>query len=104
MAQAWTLGKLASVNGETRARWSDMVSGAKRLQHAILIGGSHHEVCEAAKLMSRGWDHALHLRALGAWLIESFRGAPSVWAAINRTLRVEYLDGDERVTLNLTSS
>ncbi len=104
MKHWWTVGELARINPGTQRRWSKMVRGAERLDQAISRGGSHEEVEAATDLMCKGWEHAFHLRALGAYLISTFRPHASLWTAVNRTLRVECPDGDEHVTLNLSSS
>ncbi len=104
MRHWWTLGDLARKNGETRERWADLARGAARLRDAISGGGPHTEVREAARLLSRGWEHAFHQRALGVYLVEAVRAHPHLWGAVNRTLRIEYREGEERVVLNLSST
>ncbi|WP_419164031.1 hypothetical protein [Candidatus Palauibacter sp.] len=100
----WTLGRLAEKNGDTRGRWRELARGARRLNEAIAGGGPHTEIREAARLMSRGWEHAFHMRALGVYLTEAFRAHPHLWAGVNRSLRVEYRQGEERVVLNFSST
>ncbi|MYA34898.1 MAG: hypothetical protein F4164_02470 [Gemmatimonadales bacterium] len=104
MRHWWTVGDLARKNGETRERWADLARGAARLRDAISGGGPHTEVREAARLLSRGWEHAFHQRALGVYLVEAVRAHPHLWGAVNRSLRVEYREGEERVVLNLGST
>lgn len=104
MRHWWTVGDLARKNGETRERWADLARGAARLRDAISDGGPHTEVREAARLLSRGWEHAFHQRALGVYLVEAVRAHPHLWGAVNRSLRVEYREGEERVVLNLGST
>lgn len=104
MRHWWTVGDLARKNGETRERWADLACGAARLQDAISEGGPHTEVREAARLLSRGWEHAFHQRALGVYLVEAVRAHPHLWGAVNRSLRIEYGEGEERVVLNLSST
>ncbi|MYC89213.1 MAG: hypothetical protein F4X22_13405 [Gemmatimonadales bacterium] len=104
MRHWWTVGDLARKNGETRERWADLARGAARLRDAISGGGPHTEVREAARLLGRGWEHAFHQRALGVYLVEAVRAHPHLWGAVNRSLRVEYREGEERVVLNLSST
>ena len=104
MRHWWTVGDLARKNGETRERWANLARGAVRLQDAISGGGPHTEVREAARLLSRGREHAFHQRALGVYLVEAVRAHPHLWGAVNRTLRIEYREGEERVVLNLSST
>ena len=104
MRHWWTVGDLARKNGETRERWADLARGAARLREAISDGGPHTEVRESARLLSRAWEHAFHQRALGVYLVEAVRAHPHLWAAVNRSLRIEYGEGEERVVLNLSST
>ena len=104
MRHWWTAGDLARRNGDTRARWADLARGAARLHEAISGGGPHTEVGEAARLLRRGWEHAFHVRALGAYLTEAFRAHPRLWGSVSRSLRVEYGEQGERVVLNLSST
>lgn len=104
MRHWWTVGDLARRNGDTRERWADLARGAARLRDAISGGGPHTEVREAARLLSRGWEHAFHQRALGVYLVEAVRAHPHLWGAVNRSLRIEYREGEERVVLNLGST
>ncbi len=101
MRHWWTVGDLAAKNGETRARWSDLARGAGRLHEAIEGVGPYTEVAAAARLMRRGWEHAFHVRALGAHLMEAFRTRPELSDSVGRSLRVEYRERGERVVLNL---
>ena len=104
MRHWWTVGELVRRNGETRERWADLARGAAHLQDAIAGGGAHTGVREAARWMSRGWEHAFHQRALGVYLVEAVRAHPHLWGAVNRSLRVEYRERGQRVVLNLGSS
>ena len=104
MRHWWTVGDLARKNGETRERWADLARGAARLREAISDGGPHTEVRASARLLSRAWEHAFHQRALGVYLVEAVRAHPHLWAAVNRSLRIEYREGEERVVLNLSST
>ena len=101
MRHWWTVGDLARRNGETRARWRDLARGAARLHEAIEEGGPYTEVAASARLMRRGWEHAFHVRAFGAHLMEAFRTRPEFSESVSRSLRVEYRERGERVVLNL---
>ncbi|WP_423926380.1 hypothetical protein [Candidatus Palauibacter sp.] len=104
MRHWWTVGDLARKNGDTRGRWADLARGAEHLHEAIVDGGPHTQVGEAARRMRRGWEHAFHVRALGVYLTEAFRAHPHLWGSVSRSLRVEYREGEERVVLNLSST
>ena len=104
MRHWWTAGDLARKNAETRERWADLARGADRLHEAISDGGPHTEVAESARLLRRGWEHAFHVRALGAYLTEAFRAHPRLWGSVGRSLRVEYGKGKQRVVINLSST
>ncbi len=104
MTHWWTAGSLAQENPDLRGRWAALRLGARRLHDAISSEGSYRELRGAAKLMSQGWEHAFHMRAIGICLSEALRGLPGSKGYLNRALRVEYDEGGERVVLNLATA
>jgi hypothetical protein len=98
--------KISGDYSGTLYRWNEFAKGVEIIQKALegkSVDNSYRAIENAFGNMVKLWNQVLHVRAVGAYLMDFAEKNPEIFSQVERTLIIEFPDKDKQIIVSTSS-